>query len=116
MNEKVILLTFLDKLMFWKKKEEPIPDLPYSENKMSFGETDFNKHLGMESDMGDMGLEHEAPGVPSKPIIPFTRQKPVNEGGMDRDTELILAKLDAVKAKMESIDARLAHIEKIAEK
>jgi len=28
MNEKVILLTFLDKLMFWKKKEEPIPDLP----------------------------------------------------------------------------------------
>ncbi len=90
--------------MFWKKKEEPIPETGEEE--------DFSKPIGIEE---PMGLEHEAPGVPEKPPIPLTPPPGAEPAGMDRNTELILAKLDAVKARMESIDARLAHIEKLAE-
>lgn len=111
-------MTFWDKIMFWKKDEEPIPETPSSgEDDFSFDE---NLDKPFDNDFGNqqqepMGLDHEAPNIPSKPTIPLGQPMRHQTGGMDRDTELILAKLDAVKAKMESIDARLAHIEKLAE-
>ena len=36
--------------------------------------------------------------------------------GLNRDTDLILAKLDAIKANIENINQRLANLEKIAER
>lgn len=102
--------------MFWKKEEEPIPERSEMDNNFSMKDEDFSKPIGMEEDLEPMGLEHEAPGIPNKPSIQIRPLKaPMETGGFDRDTELILAKLDAVKAKIESIDARLAHIEKLAE-
>jgi hypothetical protein len=94
--------------MFWKHPEEPIPERQYGESAF-----DFDKESETEE---PMGMEHVRPGMPEKPAMDFGKmQQQRQPEGMNRDTELILAKLDAIKAKMESIDARLAALEKLAQ-
>jgi hypothetical protein len=103
-------MAFLDKLMFWKKAEEPIPDM-FSGLKEDKEELPPYEPAFEEP----MGMEHIKPGMPERPAMQLNRPMQQKDIGMDRDVELILAKLDAIKARMESVDARLANIEKLAE-
>jgi len=104
--------------MFWKKKEDPILDNPND-----YGSDDsFDTQDAMPMDE-PMGMQHASPDVPERPTMPLGQPMPESlhamrqgyDQGMNRDTELILAKLDAIKARVESMDARLSHIEKLAE-
>jgi hypothetical protein len=110
----------LDKLMFWKKSD----DLGLDEN------------LGM-GELGKMPGEEPLPPQPQQPgqqnyyasqpsfQQPAFQQPAFQQPQMEsfqaqqafasRDLEVVSAKLDALKATLESINQRLANIERIAE-
>jgi hypothetical protein len=99
----------LDKIMFWKKKDE-------------FGKLEESP-LPKESKFGEEPAEMEAPEFrppeefkPSAPPLGAQPQAAMGPGPQfgAKDFELINAKLDAVKASIESINQRLANIERIA--
>ncbi len=116
---------FLDKLAFWKKKDE-IEDL--------------GKDLGIDKDFGvdfgagpspelGMGLEPAAPQQPYQKFPSFQQpqqsfqsapafQQPsysTNDSYIaSKNLEVISSKLDALRATLESINQRLANIEAIA--
>ena len=126
-------MAFLDKLKFWKKHEEPILERPSSESDFGTVPGSDDTALGasgddlgspMSEDFGaagaDMGMDHVSPNVPDKPAVGLPGStgiapEPIPSVGTNRDIELILAKLDFIKAKVDSMDARLMHIEKLAE-
>ncbi|MBN2111960.1 hypothetical protein JW707_02560 [Candidatus Woesearchaeota archaeon] len=127
----------LDKIMFWKKEEEPFP-------RQDFGSKDF----GFPDESHDLGLPK-----PGGPGLPGEEQKPGNFGGVpeypspsfgaprleetappqtralpqgavqmeqtpsmsNKDLEIISLKLDSMKATLEAINERIARLEKIAE-
>jgi len=111
-------MAFLDKLKFWKKKDTL--DLGTSGDELSLGAD----NLGFGSDQ--MGLpKQETPATLSSPRLPDQQATPqlsgfgspipqqqLHETGMDsRDRELMMAKLDTIKALLDSIDHRMAIIE-----
>lgn len=103
-------MAFFDKLMFWKQHEEPVPERFGEEG--SLPPAWSTQKAGLEEE--PMGMDYSRPDL-EKPIgqtMQFPQQQPA--GGINRDTELILAKLDAIKAKMESVDARLERLEQLA--
>ncbi len=106
-------MAFLDKIMFWKQHEEPVPERYSEEENLPPASWDAQKTHGANEEE-PMGMDYTRPGL-EKPLgqtVQFPQQQ--SGGGMNRDTELILAKLDAIKAKMESVDARLERLEEMA--
>jgi len=132
----------LDKLAFWKKKEEfdlgelrPVPGeeklgIPGIEKPAIPGEAPFEKELPPEP--GAFPEEPSAfpkptppPEIPEEPTAPALGGPPGGpptappRGYMpppttSRDVELLSAKLDTIKATLESINQRLANIERLA--
>ncbi|MBU0457776.1 MAG: hypothetical protein KKD75_06545 [Nanoarchaeota archaeon] len=120
----------LNKLMFWKRKDEfDFDELTDKElGKNNFSKEDFGleeKHYGLEekSPFPAAGIEQnqslpphleetERPGN-----IGLTRSAPVPPRGLegrDRDLELINSKLDTVKAILTSVDQRISNLERAA--
>jgi len=116
---------FLDKLMFWKHKE---PDFmkdsggfggdlgsfdlgnPGSDPMAFKGAGDFNQ-------MGDMNrsLHQTSFSQPSGPSGYSTfQQSPAPQMAGNHDMEVVAAKLDAIRATLDSINQRLANVERIA--
>lgn len=115
-------MSVFDKLAFWKK-EEPIedplkqqdfgPELGMQRN-VGLGSDNFGMNqdpLGPTAERSDVGspsafqeLEqhHMPPPVPNQPI------------SMQKDLEILSAKVDALRAAIESMNQRIINIENIA--
>jgi hypothetical protein len=130
-------MAILDKLAFWKKKDEfdlgdlgPMPGEEKDKGMPSATPSPFEKEMGTEpSGFPEEPSTHPSPaaGVPEEPsgpdfsappggpapTHPAAAQMPSPASG-NRDIELISAKLDAIKAMLENINQRLATLERIA--
>lgn len=117
----------LDKLKFWKKKEGGPPldkelakfektgeEFPKFEDvgefKGKFGEakSTFGEELEKPSSLSSFGR-----GAAQPPM----RETPLQKDEsfiLRKDIEIISSKLDAIKAALESLDQRIAHLERIA--
>ena|SRR3989338_3276801 len=96
-----------DGLKFWKKKDKDIG------LGAGFG---MGNETGIPSDWGTSQQQPFQPSQPSfQPIQPqmesFQGYKSYNES---RDTELVLAKLDSMKAMLDNINQRLLNLERAA--
>ena len=104
-------MSVFDRLKFWKKEDEF--DFDKIATKDIHGETAIHDELGLE----EKGFEE-------KPLFP-PAQVPAEEPAIakpayqppataNRDLELINSKLDTLKAMLNSMEARLANLEKAA--
>lgn len=92
---------FFSRLMFWRKDRD-FDELP------EFDE--FKSDIGLPKSQ-----EFPEPGpleFASKP--PIAAVQPAPQPSTFRDTELILAKLDAIKLSLDNLNIRLERLEKIA--
>ncbi len=117
-------MAIMDKILFWRHKEpEPSLEAP-------------PMGLGKESDLGlDQPIPGEEPvgaGIAPSGLPPLENQPPVSPGpapnappgvGMapppsmppvGKDIEIISAKIDALKATLDSINQRLENLERLA--
>jgi len=115
-----------DKLKFWEKEklhlDEPKDDLGLDDplqpkDDLGLDEpTEKTNHLGIEGnlDRNPMGEseEHEILMPPIHKPKPIKPHKPKSE----HHTELILSKLDAIKANIENLNLRMAKLETQIEK
>ncbi len=100
-------MAIFDRLMFWKKKDE-------------LGIPRGGRDLGLPVD--DLGMQQQYGQYPQQGFAPQQGfQQPMMESfqnqqnfRQDRDTELISAKLDAIKAMLENLNQRVANLERIA--
>ena len=106
-------MALLDKLMFWKKKEEDFGgdlndlggDLGNLDNIKPPFETNPNQGAGTQPQFNPSTFNQG--GFPQQPSYP---QSNVN----DKDLQIISLKLDSLKSTLDSIDQRLRNVEKIA--
>ncbi|MEE9525569.1 MAG: hypothetical protein V3V78_03110 [Candidatus Woesearchaeota archaeon] len=113
----------MDKVFFWRHKEEPL-DLKEPINLGGLGkESDIA--LGVEPEPGmTTGPTPPMPGTippgsmpepptPPQPATSFA-QPMAQQPSMDKDIQLLNAKLDSLKAILENIHQRLVNIERLA--
>ena len=98
-------MAILDKLMFWKKKDDlpELPDIASSPTPLP-SEARFGRGYEMPEHPFFAATERPQFGAQNYP------QQPVRE----KDLEIISAKLDAIKANVESISQRLERLERLA--
>ncbi len=119
----------LDKIMFWRKKDE-FANIGLGEKEnLAFGD-EFGRGqapaynlpgLGQEQGMGQgyygqPGQSYPQPSMPSFPSPP-RYQQPSYAPQQDleaKNLEIISSKLDALRASIESLNQRLANLEAIA--
>lgn len=99
----------LDKLMFWKKKEE-LGELEPVEKAPKFGEEMFGGETAFREPQYRPPEEFE-----TKPSAPPAGPMPEYADMASKNFEIVSAKLDAIRASLESISQRIANIEKSAE-
>ena len=118
---------FMDKLAFWKKKDE-FGDLGLGEKGPGLGPDSAVSDLGLgpspggiEGGPADLNL-----GLPAQPQQPYPQQPPLQPQFQqqpvqqqqnftaEKDFEIISSKLDALRAALDSINQRLANLEAIA--
>ncbi len=120
-------MAIMDKIFFWRHKE---PDFPKEELGLGKPEMDLGKEqLGLpeEEPIGAgiapsgafPGAPPTPPEAPAAPAIhtPPGMPQPGTPPGMPpvgKDIEIISAKLDALKAVLDSINQRLTNLERIA--
>ena len=122
----------LDKVMFWKKKDD-FADLGLGSNKdMAFGD-DFGMDQGMAQQQPGLGQQPDMgfsnPSMPSSPSMPpapqmqppsaaqfgqAPRYDSPQQDMTSKNIEVISSKIDALRANLESINQRLANLEAIA--
>jgi hypothetical protein len=121
------------KLAFWRKKEEPLPPLGGAPGLgLPKDDLGLSPPEGLEeptaAGIAPPGAPPEIPGPapmpgsepePTSPMSTppgFRAQPPPPMGPphMEKDFELISAKLDALKASLDSVNQRLANLERIA--
>lgn len=120
-------MSFLDKVMFWKKEDEfnfdkiaekdmshdPFSQqLPGEEHGLSedpFGEPQSSPQLGMPQRTSGFSPQQQPRSVSSS-APNFAPE------GKDRDIELLNSKLDTIKAMLNSIDQRLSNMERGTQK
>jgi len=107
-------MAILDKVMFWKKKKEelgkleeaPLPGeeaMPKFEEEAPRPEWRPPEELEIKPTAPPLGAQPQVPAyAPSQDIIA-------------KDLEVLSAKLDALRASIESMNQRLANLERIAE-
>lgn len=118
----------LDKLMFWRKREEPLGAEPglNMEPGLPTGEMpEMEPGLPGEKDLG-LGMEEPSPSrypgmrpmnqgpMPGGPSAFGEQQQFTQSSTLSKDMEIISAKLDSVRAMLENLSQRVAHIERIA--
>ena len=122
----------LDKVMFWRKKDD-FSDLGL-DNKQPFGNENlaFGNDFGMGAGLGQTGFgqgnqgqgfnQQPSPGMgfsqpaypqPSYPSYQPPRYEP-QQDMTSKNLEIISSKLDALRASIESLNQRLANLEAIA--
>jgi len=109
-----------DSMKFWKRKEEEPTGTPQWNDALA-------PHNEPQADQFQQHQEptFQMPAVPSfSPPAPAFQQlqqsqpqssPPSSQPVTSRDIELITAKLDAIKAQLEALNMRVAHLERIAE-
>jgi hypothetical protein len=121
------------KLAFWKKKEEPIPPLGEApelglpkdelglkppegfEEPVAAGIAPPGAPPGMPGPAPMPGREPEpSPGISAPPGFRAQPPPPMAPPPVSKDLELISAKLDALKASLDSVNQRLVNLERIA--
>lgn len=109
---------FWDKVMFWKRKDE-LEEPPGYGNEFRRGLDDFPEtQTGLPP--SNIGAPAEMPaeefggygGLEKKPPVAAVQQTSQPTGA--RETELVLAKLDAIKTSLENINMRLERLERMA--
>ncbi len=107
---------FLNKLLFWRRDDE-----------MEFDKLAEKELQGHELSPFPEGPETMSPGLEEhspfdepklerRPTLPGTKPTTTLPGSKERDLELINSKLDTIKAMLNSLDQRIAQIERPAEK
>ena len=113
---------FMDKLQFWKKKEEPILETAESEDTEEKTDLGLNEPLNLEAEPGKATSEfiNAETAFESDVSTPLTQPgnlpgkhagAPTTTSTETDSTELLSSKLDAIKANMENINLRLTKIE-----
>lgn len=110
-----------DKIMFWKKKDE-----------LDFDDIGSSKEGTDAPPMDDLGLDQKPAGLDEKSLFhdeetpapastpgaleqrPAPPPPSATAGSKDRDLELIMSKLDTIKAILTSMDQRIANLETVA--
>lgn len=114
----------VDKLMFWKKKDDlALDNLGGMPGGMAdLGQVPSEDPYGTDGGMPGQPMGQYAPQQYSRQPIPQQQfQQPSFSGypsqqqNGGRDLEVVSAKLDALKAYLDSINQRLANLERIAE-
>jgi hypothetical protein len=135
---------FFDKIMFWKKKELDFPEVGANENFGSgsgFKEFGISEGLGSRGDStaglggtSDLNIGNEPSTFPQQPnfpqnIVPPQGTPPPSQPSfqqqgfgqqndqsytISKELEILSSKLDALRAGIESINQRLANLERIA--
>lgn len=122
----------MSKLMFWKK-EDDFKDLGFDKDfaadlggptnfgqNDSFGQQD-NLGLDMPSNRPQQISQSYPPPIRPQPAYqpqsyqPYQPQKPDHEYIVSKEIEVLSSKIDAIRVTLESVNQRLARIEKIAE-
>lgn len=119
---------FLDKLMFWKKKDE-FENIGLGEKGTPTGlDLGLGPDLGAGTDLGQ-GLSMQPPGSqpsmqqpslqqpPQQPSFSAPNMQPQAQNQdytTNKNLEVISSKLDALRASLDSINQRLANLERIA--
>ena len=102
----------LDKIMFWKKEEEPLPEFP-APAEMTPAEP--SAPMGMEH----FGMPRPMPGVTEPPVEApafappqsFQQQQQFAPS-TEQQLQLISSKLDTIKAQLETVLQRLDRLER----
>ncbi len=112
-------MSILDK--FRHKKEDPFAklssdlksDFPSSKNPPAESAFPSSDSIGKEHDF-DFGLESEPKKFPAPSAEPNkTSLESIKAENLEKDIQLISAKLDAIRATLENINHRIANIEKM---
>ena len=119
----------LDKIMFWKKKDE-FSDIGLGDKEnLAFGDEFGNRQLGLDQGFGQQAPGQQGSAPPTQPPLPTEPtfqsssqfQQPVQppryEPQQDmnsKNLEVISSKLDALRASIDSLNQRLANLEAIA--
>ncbi len=114
----------LEKLKFWKREEfQPMPDTPAQDPYGGPQEDPFANRDPMSTQFGAPQEQQEpfpqmrTPAYPQSSPFPGGQSvqqqsyAPQQEPPRDRDTELILARLDAIKSDLDAITQRLRILE-----
>jgi hypothetical protein len=116
-----------DKLMFWKKKEDDlglgnlgaanpnmgaVPDDPFS-SEIGMPQQQFGQYRQQYSQQQYPG-QFQQPSF-SRADYPGQQGFQSPQGYGNKDLEVVSAKLDALKAYMDSVNQRLANLERLAE-
>jgi len=106
-------MSFLSKLQFWKKND----DLPFSDDmdsKLHLPDIDGGYGQQTPSSMPPMDSGFSRPHSFSQPSPPLFQQQQFQQQQPGKDMELIEAKLDTIRSMLDSINQRLANLERIA--
>jgi len=98
-------MALLDKMAFWKKKPEDDFSLP----PLEMPGTDMPPLQAFTPERSP--LAEPPPFTPSSTGSPFAQPS----SSPDKDMQLIIAKLDTIKAQLDNLNERVARIERIAE-
>ena len=103
-------MAFLDKLKFWKKKPEPF-SLGHPGDELGLGELPKGGDLPTPEQPLGLGAPRPVEQQPPRPLSGYEPRPGFEPQSKDRDMEIALAKLDTIKAMLDSIDHRLTIIE-----
>jgi len=122
-------MSIFDKLKFWKKEAPPIPG-PVPDLNLGLDRSGLPKSV-MDVPEGTIGQEQNFEQRGSSPfssdVMRGARETAPNAPrglqpdlglqnyAVAKDIEIVSSKLDALRASLESINQRLAHLERIAE-
>ena len=110
-----------DKLKFWKKEDDFDFDSLTNTGKDPFAGDDLGLNkpqeaapsMGMNEKSPFEQLDQHAAGMAGEPApAPMPQASPSRGGGGGRDLELVNSKLDTIKALLNSIDQRVANLER----
>ena len=119
--ERSLTMGILDKIMFWKKDE--FSSLGLGDDDFSMGAAPFKDEpkampgelTGRSEGPPTMGAEEPKFNVPKYEEVAAPRRPEAPPMySHSKDMEIISAKLDSVRASLESINTRLASLERIA--
>lgn len=102
-------MSFLNKLLFWRRDDEMEFEQIAEKELQSHERPLFPDNPAKPGGMEEPSLFDE-PRADERPLVPSTR--PAATAQNPRDVELINSKLDTIKAMLNSLDQRMAHLER----
>ena len=101
---------FLKKMLFWRRDDEADFDQLADKELQGQEHSLFQDNNNMPTGSEEHSLFDE-PSPAERPALPGTRPAAL-PGSKERDLELISSKLDTIKAMLNSLDQRMAHLER----